>query len=204
MISVSVALSGGRNYATLYCPGKKASFLASSMQDIEQSFRDAFERHADELFRHAALRLSDRDRALELTQECFLRSWQYVKKGQEIREMRPFLFSTLRHLIIDEYRKSKSFSLDAMMENDEGGVIEAMLPRDDTNTLEAAMDRFDSKHAVGAIQRLPELYREVLTMRYVEDLSLKDIAALIKESENVVSVRLHRGLKKLHALLELE
>jgi len=174
------------------------------MQDIEQSFRDAFERHADELFRHAALRLSDRDRALELTQECFLRSWQYVKKGQEIREMRPFLFSTLRHLIIDEYRKSKSFSLDAMMENDEGGVIEAMLPRDDTNTLEAAMDRFDSKHAVGAIQRLPELYREVLTMRYVEDLSLKDIAALIKESENVVSVRLHRGLKKLHALLELE
>jgi len=174
------------------------------MQDIEKSFREAFERHSDELFRHAALRLSDRDRALELTQECFLRSWQFVARGEEIREMRPFLFRTLRHLIIDEYRKSKSFSLDAMMENDEGGTIEAMLPRDDTNTLEAAIDRFDSKRAVGEIKKLPELYREVLTMRYVQDLSLKDIAALLEESENVVSVRLHRGLKKLHALLQLE
>ena len=187
-----------------YVASKKAGFAASSMKDMEQAFRDAFEKHSDELFRHAALRISDRDRALELTQECFLRSWQYVQRGEEIREMRPFLFRTLRHLIIDEYRKAKSFSLDEMMENDEGGVIEAALPRDDTNTLEAAINRFDSSRAVGAIRKLPELYREVLTMRYVEDLSLKEIAALLGESENVVSVRVHRGLKKLHTLLETE
>ncbi|QQG38277.1 MAG: RNA polymerase sigma factor [Candidatus Kaiserbacteria bacterium] len=174
------------------------------MADLTETFREAFERHADELFRHASLRLSDRDRALELTQECFLRAWQYAGRGEEIREMRPFLFRTLRHLIIDEYRKSKSFSLDSMMEDDDGGQIERMLPRDDTNTLEAAMDRFDGKHAIAAIQELPDLYREALTMRYVDNLSLKEIAEIVRESENVVSVRLHRGLKKLHALLEAE
>jgi len=172
------------------------------MADMEQMFREAFERHADELFRHASLRLSDRDRALELTQECFLRAWQYAGRGEEIREMRPFLFRTLRNLIIDEYRKAKSYSLDGMVEDEEGEQIESLLPRDDTNSLEAAMDRFDSVRAVEAIRELPDLYREVLTLRYVSSLSIQEIAAYIEESENVVSVRLHRGLKRLRALLE--
>ncbi len=174
------------------------------MKDIEETFRSAFERHADELFRHASLRLKSRDRALEITQECFLRTLLYARRGMEIREMRPFLFRTLRHLIIDEYRKAKSFSLDSMIEDDEGGVIEASLPRDDTNTLEAAIDRFDGARAMASIQKLPPLYRDVITMRYAEDLSLQEIAALLGESENVVSVRLHRGLKKLKALLSEE
>lgn len=174
------------------------------MKDIEQLFREAFERHADELFRHASLRLPDRDRALELTQECFLRAWQYVGRGEEIREMRPFLFRTLRNLIIDEYRKAKSFSLDAMMEDDDGGTIESDLLRDDTDELEGAVARFDGSRAIAAIQALPDLYREVIAMRYVDDLSISEIAGSIGESENVVSVRLHRGLKKLRTLLESE
>ena len=174
------------------------------MEDNEQLFRKAFEKHADELFRHASIRLPDRDRALDLTQECFLRAWGYVQRGGEIREMRPFLFRTLRHLIIDEYRKAKSFSLDEMLEDDEGGTIEAMLPRDDTNTLEAALDRFDGIRAMEAIRKLPDLYQEVIAMRYVDSLTIGEIAESLGESENVVSVRLHRGLKKLRALLESE
>ena len=174
------------------------------MEDNEQLFRKAFEKHADELFRHASMRLPDRDRALNLTQECFLRAWGYVQRGEEIREMRPFLFRTLRHLIIDEYRKAKSFSLDEMLDDDEGGTIESMLPRDDTNTLEAAFDRFDGARAVEAIRKLPDLYREVITMRYVDNLTIGEIAESLEESENVVSVRLHRGLKKLRTLLESE
>ena len=174
------------------------------MEDNEQLFRKAFEKHADELFRHASMRLPDRDRALNLTQECFLRAWGYVQRGEEIREMRPLLFRTLRHLIIDEYRKAKSFSLDEMLDDDEGGTIESMLPRDDTNTLEAAFDRFDGARAVEAIRKLPDLYREVITMRYVDNLTIGEIAESLEESENVVSVRLHRGLKKLRTLLESE
>ena len=172
------------------------------MKGNEQAFRQAFESHADELFRHASMRLSDRDRALELTQECFLRAWQYASRGEEIREMRAFLYRTLRNLIIDEYRKAKSYSLDSMIEDDEGGKIESLMPRDDTNTLEAAVNRFESARALAAIKELPELYREILTLRYVDDLSIHEIADLVGESENVVSVRLHRGLKKLHILLE--
>lgn len=173
------------------------------MEDIEQQFRDAFERHNDELFRHCAMRVSDRERALELTQEAFLRAWEYGQKdGHEIREWRPFLYRTLRNLIIDEYRKAKSLSLEEMVEGSETGDIETLMPADEGNTLEAAMDRFDARRALVELTKLPDLYREVLTMRYVNSLSPKEIAAVLEESENVVSVRIHRGLKKLQEMLE--
>src|SRR3989344_1656133 len=146
------------------------------MEDMEQLFREAFERHADELFRHASLRLSDRDRALELTQEAFLRAWQYAGRGEEILEIRPFLFRTLRNLIIDEYRKKKSFSLDEMIEADDGGQIESNVLRDETDALENAIGRFDGGQALEMIRQLPDIYAEVLAMRYIDERTVSEIA----------------------------
>ena len=172
------------------------------MGDFEQQFKDAFERYSDELFRHCSMRLSDRERALELTQDAFMRTWDYVRKGGEVRDLRPFLYQTLRNLIIDEYRKAKLHSLDSMLEDAESGAMEAMLPMDDTNTIEAAMERLDAKEALKRVDELPELYREVILLRYVEGLSPKEIGTIVEESENVVSVRIHRALKKMRELLD--
>lgn len=171
-------------------------------QETEHAFEEAFTRYSDELFRHCMLRVSDRERALEITQEAFLRTWEYVGRGNTVLEFRPFLYRTLKNLIIDEYRKQKTQSLDAMVDETEGGTIEAILPPDESNTLEAAIDRFEGKRALEALQKLPDAYKEVLIMRYVEGLSPKEIAASLDENENAVSVRVHRGLKKLKELLE--
>jgi RNA polymerase sigma-70 factor, ECF subfamily len=172
------------------------------MGDFEQQFKDAFERYSDELFRHCSMRISDRERALELTQDAFMRTWDYVRKGGEVRELRPFLYQTLRNLIIDEYRKVKLHSLDSMLENAESGAMEAMLPQDDTNTVEAAMERLDAKQALKRVDELPEAYREVILLRYVEGFTPKEISMVVGESENVVSVRIHRALKKMREMLE--
>jgi RNA polymerase sigma-70 factor (ECF subfamily) len=175
------------------------------MREQERQFGEAYERYSDELFRHCALRLSDRERALEITQEAFLRAWQYIERGETVRELRPFLYRTLHNLIIDEYRKMKSLSLESLVRTDEGdGDIESLMPADETNTLEAAIDRFEGARALKALKELPDSYREVLVMRYVDGLSPGEIAEAISESENAVSVRVHRGLKKLKVLLEPE
>lgn len=171
------------------------------MDDLRTTFGEAFEAYSDELFRHASIRLSDRDRALELTQETFMKVWQYAQKGEEIKEIRPFLYRTLRNLIIDEYRKHKATSLEAMAERAEMDVEDFLNP-DESNTLAAAVDRHEGARALAALKELPEPYREAVTLRYVDGLSPTEIAAMIGESENVVSVRVHRGLKKLRAVLE--
>src|SRR3989344_8292978 len=121
------------------------------MRDLQKDFGNAFETYNDELFRHASMRIKDRDRALELTQECFLKVFEYAKKGGEIRELRPFLYRTLRHLIIDEYRRKKSVSLEQIAEGREDMSVEALLPPDETNTLEAAIGRFEGKRAMAAL-----------------------------------------------------
>ena len=171
------------------------------MEDIQHTFTKAFESYSDELFRHASMRLSDRDRALELTQECFMKVFEYAKKEQ-VRELRPFLYRTLRHLIIDEYRRKKSVSLEAMAEKSEDMNVEDFLPSDDSNSLEAAIERFDGKRAMDALQTLPDTYREVISLRYVEGLSPGEIGDIVGESENTVSVRIHRGLRKLKEILQ--
>jgi RNA polymerase sigma-70 factor (ECF subfamily) len=172
------------------------------MDDLQHTFEKAYEAYSDELFRHASIRLSDRERALELTQETFMKVWAYAQKGQEgIRDLRPFLYRTLRNLIIDEYRKHKATSLEAMAERSEVDV-EYFLPPDESNTLEAAVGRHEGAKALSALTELPEPYREAVVMRYVDGLSPQEIAKAVGESENVVSVRVHRGLKKLKVMLE--
>ncbi len=173
------------------------------MRELQKDFEAAFEAYNDELFRHASMRLSDREKALELTQECFMKVWDYAQKGGEIRDLRPFLYRTLRHLIIDEYRRKKSVSLEGMVAgSDDERTVEDLLPPDESNTLEAAVERFDGKRAMAALEELPDTYREALSLRYVEGLSPKEIGDIVGESENAVSVRIHRGLKKLKDLLE--
>lgn len=171
------------------------------MKELQKDFETAFEAYSDELFRHASMRLKDRDRALELTQETFLKVWEYAQK-EEVRELRPFLYRTLRHLIIDEYRRKKSVSLEGLAEGSEHMEVEDFLPPDESNTLEAAVERFDGKRALAALENLPDAYREAITLRYVEGLSPKEIGDIVGESENAVSVRIHRGLKKLKIMLE--
>jgi RNA polymerase sigma-70 factor (ECF subfamily) len=168
----------------------------------DRTFTEAFEAYSDELFRHAYMRLSDRERALDLTQECFARVWEYTQT-KEVVEWRPFLYRTLRHLIIDEYRKKKAVSLEALAQSHEMEV-EALMPADESNTLEAAIGRFEGVRVLQALERLPLNYREAIELRYVEGLTPREIADIVDESENVVSVRVHRALKKLKEVLEHE
>lgn len=166
---------------------------------------DAFEAHADELFRHSSMRLSDRERAVELTQETFFRVWKAVSAGEEIRHYRAFFYRILNNLIIDEYRKRKSQSLDTMLENEEtGAAVEGTLLRADTDIIEEAISRFDSAEAIKALKKLPEPYKTAIILRYIDGLSIPEIAESTGHTENAVSVRLNRALHKLRKLITLD
>ncbi len=168
----------------------------------EQLFLDAFEKYGDALFRHALLRISDREKAIDLVHDTYTKVWGYVRNGHQIEQFRPFLYKVLNNLIIDEYRRIKESSLDALFEKE--GVDEGTfddLTGDDVESLAATID---GKKAFAMLERLPDVYREIITLRFVDQLGPKEISELIEESENVVSVRLHRGLKQLRSLIEEE
>ena len=159
----------------------------------QQELLEAHETWAEAIFRHLFFRLSDRERALELVQEVFLRVWQTLIRGEKVENMRAFLYRIAHNLIIDEYRKTKSPSLEAL--NEETGFEPAGSDEDDL------VAELEGAEIVAQLHLVPTPYREALIYRYVDDLPVKEIATLLGETENVISVRIHRGLGKLRQLI---
>lgn len=168
------------------------------MKERNRAFTQAFDSYADELFRHAFFHISDRERAVDLVQDTYLRGYTYAK-DVDIENLRAFLYRTLRNLIIDEYRRKKAVSLDAILEEETG---DEHVPRQDTDELVAAMDRLDGARALAKMKELPPPYAEVLMMRYVDELTPSEIADRLSLTPNLVSVRIHRALKALKTIVE--
>ena len=163
----------------------------------EQAFTRAFDEYADALFRHCFFRVGDRERAREIVQDTFMKTWDYISNGGEVNRYRPFLYRVLNNLIIDEYRKKRVDSLDELLEKD--GVVEGhfedLVTESDTEAALDAAREADELHR--ALQDLSEEYRTVVAMRYIDGLSPREIAKMIGENTNVVSVRIHRGVAQL-------
>lgn len=166
----------------------------------EERFLEAFEAYNDALFRHASLRISDRERAIDLVHDTYTKVWSYVRNGHTIDQFRPFLYKVLNNLIVDEYRKIKETSLDALFEKE--GVDEGTFDDLSESTVESLAATIDGKKAFTLLNELPDHYKEVIILRFVDELGPKEISELIEENENVVSVRLFRGLKLLRETME--
>lgn len=140
---------------------------------------------------HAYFKLSDRLTSEDVVQDAFLKTWSYLVKGGKVHIMKAFLYHILNHLIVDEYRKRKNVSLDLLLEK---GFEPSTDP---SNRL---VNVVDGKAAMLLIGRLPEKYQKVIRMRFVQDLSLKDMSLVTGQSANAISVQIHRGLKMLRLL----
>lgn len=161
---------------------------------VEQRFLEAYDEHADALFRHCLLRVRDREVAKDIVQETFSRTWAYLSEGKEVEYIRAFLYRVANNLIVDGARRKKSTSLDTMMEEDGFEV------RDETVSDPA--DKQSIREALAALGTLDEIYRTAITMRFLDEMSPKEIAHALNVSENVVSVRIHRGIERLGKLMQ--
>lgn len=171
-----------------------------NVSDHETRFLKAFDEYNDALFRHARLRISNREKAIDLVHDTYTKVWSYIRDGYEIDNFRPFLYKVLNNLIIDEYRRRKESSLDALMEVE--GVDEGSFEELSESTVEVLAATIDGRKAFDLLEELPEQYREVIIYRFVDQLGPREISELTEESENVISVRIHRGLKLLRQKIE--
>lgn len=177
-------------YYRLYMQSDKNSVNKS----IENEFVRAYDELADPLYRRLVFKISNTERAKELLQETFTKCWEYISKGNEIGNLKAFIYKTANNLIIDEYRKKSADSLDNIME---GGFEPSV---DSHHQIESYAEEENVKKA---IEDLPKKYKEVVVMRFVEGLELGDIASLVGDTENAVSVRLNRAVKKLRDVMEI-
>lgn len=168
------------------------------MEDLQNTFLEAYNSYSDAIFRFCFFKLNDRELAKDLMQETFTKVWLSTSKQDiHINNIKALIYKIAGNLIIDEYRKrgrrETVASLDIL--HDEDGFDPSF---DDA---ESVRDIIDGKEAIKLISKIREPYGESVLMRYVQDLSISEIAEITGETENTISVRIHRGisiLKKLY------
>lgn len=160
----------------------------------EAAFIAAYDEYADAIFRFCYYKVQDRERAKDLMQETFTRAWIYLSEGKEIENLRAFLYKVARNLSVNELVRSKALSMDELAE---GGFD----PRDATSR--TPEEESQIKELLSAIDTLEPDDRDLLIMRYVDDMQVKEIAAILDSAPNTISVRIHRALDRLRSALHL-
>ena len=160
-------------------------------RDKQAVLTEAHKNFGKGLSSHAFFKVHNRAMGEDMVQDTFMKTWKYLVKGGKIDVMKSFLYHILNNLIVDEYRKRRTTSLDVILEK-------GYEPSEDTT--ERLFNVLDGKKAILFIQRLPQKYRKVMRMRYVQDLSLKEMSLVTGQSKNTIAVQIHRGLAKLKLL----
>lgn len=182
-------------YRIVLCKNFGAITSTSMNLDIlKKRFEDIYATESDGVFRYCFFRTSQREVALDLLQDTFMRFWDALSQNKEIKNDRAFLYTISRNLIIDYYRKKKSVSLDNILEevSDSSMII--------TDSKENVVLSAESRFFIDKIEELEEGDRQIIYFRFVDDLKPKEIADILDVTANVVSVRLNRALQKLREI----
>ena len=146
------------------------------------AFDDLIRRWSGSLHRYALKLSNDPELADDLTQDVWLRALQGLGKLREAAQFRAWLFGIAHHTFMDRLRSCYAMPVDISIDPDELATADAF---DDDEDLERAL-------AVG-MASLPIVEREVLTLFYLEELSMADIAAALGIPIGTVKSRLFRA-----------
>jgi len=169
-------------------------------QSLEKIFEKAYADNTDGLFRFVLYKVSNKEQAIDIVEDVYLHFWQTLQK-EVVENPRALLYHIARNLVIDWYKKKKSISLKSFKENEMDNT-EAYLDMF-TGNLAGVDVMLEAKMVIEKIASLEPIYKEVVYLRFVEELTPKEIAVIIGESTNVVSVRINRGLHLLKMKLHI-
>ena len=162
----------------------------------ERTFEGIYDEFAPKIFKFCYFRVSSKEEAEDISAQVFIRAWDHITAGKEVTNTQGFLYRIATNLVIDYYRKNKD-KLETSID-DPANPIDVPDSYDFVETI-------DRRKAIQDIQqilkKLPDAYREIITLKYINDLSIKEIAEVMDTTENNISVRIHRATDKLKSLV---
>lgn len=170
---------------------KEKSLLRRIHRGDASAFAETYDLFAPKIYRHALYRTSSKEVAEDIMSQTFLKGWEFISKNpREVTYLKAFIYRIANNLIIDFYRSKarKPVSLTDEMEQ--------VLP--DDIVIEEETDlvlRRDRMHE--ALCLLKEETRELLIMRFIDELSMDEIAELKGKNKNALYVAIHRAVKEL-------
>lgn len=172
---------------------QEGSLIAKAKEGDRDAFGELYDEYMPKIYRFVLLRTGHVEDAEDLTHHVFLSAWENVGRYEE-RGL-PFsswLYRIAVNAVIDHYRTRKpTVSVDAVPED---RFAEPSRVGDEVDTA-LSLERVRA-----TLLKLEPDQQNVLVMRYVEDLSTKEIADALGKTEGAVRVIQHRALKRVKEL----
>ncbi len=168
----------------------------------QNAFGEIVEIYKDKVFQLSFRMLGNRHEAEDIAQEAFIRAYVNIQSYNINLKFSTWLYRIATNLCIDRIRKKKpDYYLDAEVAGTEGLTMYSQipaktpLPEDDVESLEL-QDTIQRE-----ISKLPEKYRTVIVLKYIEELSLNEISEILDMPLGTVKTRIHRGREALRKQL---
>lgn len=174
--------------------------LSKLKENDHEAFVEAYDLYVDQIYRFVYFKTSSREDAQDLTSAVFLKTWNYIRENslKDVKTLRALIYKVARNSIIDHYRKKSQVSLSI---DKEGGMDIADRDQDIARQIEI---KSDFQIIENKLYELKDEYREIIVLRFIDELSVKEIAEIIEKSNSNVRVLIHRALKTLKKSLEEE
>jgi RNA polymerase sigma-70 factor, ECF subfamily len=160
----------------------------------EQFFSQIYDEHVDKVYRFVFFKVSNEALAQDITSETFTRLWKEISFDKEVKSPSGFLFRVARNLIIDHYRTK-----------DQNPVIldnpETILDKNQ-DIAGQAVQKDEVRAVMVALDKLNDDYRLAVSMYYVEQEPVSEVAKALNKSQGATRVMIHRGMKQLREILE--
>jgi len=162
------------------------------MKNPQKKFSKIYDKYINKIYRFIFLKVNSLDIAEDLCSETFLKGWQVFKEdSNKIENPQAFLYQIARNLVIDHYREKGGTNFVSPeivpIVDPNPGVEEKMALSSDIDNIRTALVSLGGE------------YQDVIIYRYLDDLSISEIAEMLNKSEGAVRVMLHRALKALRA-----
>jgi len=172
---------------------EKIAFLKLKSGDSD-AFAFFYDKYVTRIYRFVYIRTSNQQVAEDLTQDIFLKIWQHLVDKHEIKSFQAFIFRIARNTIIDHYRLINRQELPLEYADD----IVTPVDEQEIKKLDKSID---ADVLIREINKLKTEYQEVLALRYIEDLTIDEIAEVIQKDKRNVRVLIHRALNKLKEII---
>lgn len=175
--------------------------LAAGLRRRDPNLLDRLiEQHQQRLYRYLLFLTGDPALAEDLFQETWIRVLERGHQYNASSKFESWLFAIARHLVIDASRRKKFSSLDELADPESNQPFE---PADDraTSALQLLVTHENEQAVQLSLLKIPAYYREVLLLRFHEELALEEIATVLSTPLSTVKSRLYRGLDALKSAL---
>lgn len=166
------------------------------------AYAELYDKNVAGVYRFISFKVGSREEAEDITSEVFLRAWHYLLESHDVSSFSGLAYRIARNLVVDHYRsKRANVSLDEQIEKeDETG--EGSRATDIGEQIKLIDTKAEASVIIKAMQQLKEDYRDVLMLKFVEDLSISEISEIIGKSNVHTRVLIHRATKTLKETLE--